>query len=150
MNESTGPTRPDREQDHLAGESTRQRYPRLPKPVRKPANTRSSDRDAWRGDSDQHVDGYSWFHRQMLLIIGGVALMCGVVSLATLGTDAPGGWDLASRLLSTALVATALILCVLAFRRRSPQRGQLGYTLLAIAALVAGVAVLGLFAWATA
>lgn len=125
---------------------------RSPQPARTPGGPRDSDPDAWRGHSDHRgysvlSDPYSWFHRRVLLVLGAVALTCGVVSVVTLGADAPGGWELALRLLSVALVATALSLCVRAVRRRDPQRGYLGHTLLAVAALVAAVAVTGVAAW---
>src|SRR5690606_37059721 len=105
---------------------------RSPRTGRIPASVRRTDWDAWRDDVDPRgrplldslrADPHSWLHAWVLYILGVVALVCGAVSVVTLGTDPPGGWELAPRLLSLALVVTALAFCVRAVRRRDPRRG---------------------------
>lgn len=153
MDEPADRARSDLVQDRYAGGPRRRGRPgrRLPEPARNPAGTQRTDVGAWRGHRDVppsiFADPYGWFHRRVLAVLGSVASTCGVVNLVTLGADAPGGWELALRLLSTALVATALVFCVLAVRRRDPRRGHPGYPILAVAALIAAVAVVGLAAW---
>jgi hypothetical protein len=86
-------------------------------------------------------------HWRVLLMLGGVAAACGIVSLATLGLDSPGVWELALRLGAAALAVTALVICIMGFLRRHPRRGILSSMFLAIAALVVGIAVAALAEW---
>jgi len=129
---------------------------RSPRPGRIPAKVRRIDWHAWRDRVDSRgsplltsliADPHSWLHAVVLWVLGTVALSCGVVSVVSLGTDPPTGWELPLRLLSLALVVTALGFCVRAVRRRDPRRGIFANMLLAVAALVAAVAVAGVAEW---
>ena len=120
---------------------------RLPKPLRAPSDARPSHLDQWYSDH-LFVDPHNWFARRILLILGGVLLACGVGSVVILIADAPGGWELALRLLSAALVIVALAFWVPAFRRR-PRPGYLKPMLLAAVALVAAIGVMAVAVWIT-
>src|SRR5690606_37427500 len=121
---------------------------RLPKRLRAPSDARPSHLDQWHSDS-LFVDPHNWFARRILLILGGVLLACGSGSVVILIADAPGGWELALRLLSTALVIVALAFWVPAFRRH-PRPGFLKPMLIAVVALVAAIAAMIIAAWIAA